>query len=157
MVTHNIEEAVLMADRIVIMGKDPGHIVTEIPVTLRQPRQRKDTAFQGLVDKVYGAVAGQSRPKEETLGTQPGEPGLTRALPNAQLSALAGLLEKPVEERGRVDLYRISGDLVLERDEFLPIVESGDLLGFVTVHEGDLLLTPLGVPTLTPPFWAEKQ
>jgi NitT/TauT family transport system ATP-binding protein len=144
MVTHNIEEAVLMADRIVIMGKDPGHIVTEIPVTLRQPRQRKDTAFQGLVDKVYAAVAGQSKPKEETLGTQPGQPGLTRALPNAHLSALAGLLEKLVEEGGRVDLYRISGDLVLELDDLLPTVESGDLLGFVTVHEGDLLLTPLG-------------
>jgi NitT/TauT family transport system ATP-binding protein len=144
MVTHNIEEAVLMADRIVIMGKDPGHIVTEIPVTLRQPRQRKDTAFQGLVDKVYGAVAGQSKPKEETLGTQPGQPGVTRALPNAQLSALTGLLEKLVEEGGRVDLYKISGALVLELDDLLPIVEAGDLLGFMTVHEGDLLLTPLG-------------
>ena len=144
MVTHNIEEAVLMADRIVIMGKDPGHIVTEIPVTLRQPRQRKDTAFQGLVDKVYAAVAGQSKPKEEALGTQPGQPGVTRALPNAQLGALAGLLEKLVEEGGRVDLYRISGDLVLELDDLLPIVESGDLLGFITVHEGDLLLTALG-------------
>jgi len=144
MVTHNIEEAVLMADRIVIMGKDPGHIVMEIPVTLRQPRQRKDTAFQGLVDKVYGAVAGQSKPKEETLGTQPGQPGVTRALPNAQLSALTGLLEKLVEEGGRVDLYKISGALVLELDDLLPIVEAGDLLGFMTVHEGDLLLTPLG-------------
>jgi NitT/TauT family transport system ATP-binding protein len=143
MVTHNIEEAVLMADRIVIMGKDPGHIVTEIPVTLRQPRQRKDTAFQGLVDKVYAAVAGQSKPKEETLGTQPGQPGVTRALPNAQLSALTGLLEKLVEEGGRVDLYRISSALVLELDDLLPIVEAGDLLGFMTVHEGDLLLTPL--------------
>ena len=144
MVTHNIEEAVFMADRIVIMGKDPGHIVTEISVTLHQPRQRKDTAFQSLVDKVYAAVAGQSQPKEETLGTQPGQPGVTRALPNAQLSALAGLLEKLVEEGGRVDLYRISGDLVLELDDLLPIVESGDLLGFITVHEGDLLLTALG-------------
>jgi ABC-type proline/glycine betaine transport system ATPase subunit len=67
MVTHNIEEAVFMADRIVIMGKDPGHIVTEISVTLHQPRQRKDTAFQSLVDKVYAAVVGQSKPKEETL------------------------------------------------------------------------------------------
>jgi NitT/TauT family transport system ATP-binding protein len=144
MVTHNIEEAVFMADRIVIMGKDPGHILTEIPVTLRQPRQRKDTAFQALVDKVYAAVAGQSKPKEEALGTQPGQPGVTRALPNAQLSALTGLLEKLVEEGGRVDLYRISGALVLELDDLLPIVEAGDLLGFMTVHEGDLLLTPLG-------------
>jgi CBS domain-containing protein len=144
MVTHNIEEAVLMADRIVIMGKDPGHIVTEIPVRLRQPRQRKDTAFQNLVDNVYAAVAGQSKPKGEALGTQPGQPGVTRALPNAQLGALAGLLEKLLEEGGRVDLYRISGDLVLELDDLLPIVESGDLLGFITVHEGDMSLAPLG-------------
>jgi NitT/TauT family transport system ATP-binding protein len=144
MVTHNIEEAVLMADRIVIMGKDPGHIVTEIPVALHQPRQRKDTAFQSLVDKVYAAVAGQLKPKEEALGTQPGQPGVTRRLPNSQLSAVAGLLEKLVAEGGRVDLYRMGGDLVLELDDLLPIVETGDLLGFITVHEGDLLLTPLG-------------
>jgi len=144
MVTHNIEEAVLMADRIVIMGKDPGHIISEIPVTLHHPRQRKDTAFQSLVDKVYAAVAGQSKPKDEALGTQPGQPGATRALPNSQLAALAGLLEKLVEEGGRVDLYRISGALVLELDDLLPIVETGDLLGFITLQEGDLLLTPLG-------------
>jgi NitT/TauT family transport system ATP-binding protein len=104
MVTHNIEEAVLMADRIVIMGKDPGHIVTEIPVKLHHPRQRKDTAFQNIVDKVYAAVVGESKAKEEALGTQPGEPGVTRALPNAELTALAGLLEKLEEEGGRVDL-----------------------------------------------------
>ncbi|HMA81379.1 MAG TPA: AAA-associated domain-containing protein [Candidatus Binatia bacterium] len=144
MVTHNIEEAVLMADRIVIMGKDPGHIVTEILVRLRHPRQRKDTAFQDLVDKVYAAVAGQSKSKEEALGTQPGQPGVTRRLPNSQLSALAGLLEKLVEEGGRVDLYRLSGDLILGLDELLPIVEAGDLLGFITVDDGDLSLTSLG-------------
>ena len=144
MVTHNIEEAGFMADRIVIMGKDPGHIVTEIAVTLRHPRQRKDTAFQSLVDKVYAAVAGQSKPKEEALGTQPGQPGVTRPLPNSQLNAVAGLLEKLVDEGGRVDLYRMGGDLVLELDDLLPIVEAGDLLGFIRVHEGDLLLTPLG-------------
>ena len=144
MVTHNIEEAVFMADRIVIMSKDPGQIVTEIAVTLRHPRHRKDTAFQNLVDNVYAAVAGQSKPKEEALGTQPGQPGATRPLPNAQLNALAGLLEKLVEEGGRVDLYRMGGDLILELDDLLPIVEAGDLLGFITLHEGDLLLTPLG-------------
>src|ERR1043166_4375098 len=144
MVTHNIEEAVLMADRIVIMGKEPGHIITEIAMVLRHPRQRKATAFQALVDKVYAAVAGQSKPKQEALGTQPGEPGITRQLPNCHLPALAGLLEKVAEGGGRVDLYRISRDLMLELDDLLPIVEAGDLLGFVTVNEGDLLITPLG-------------
>lgn len=144
MVTHNIEEAVLMADRIVVMGKDPGHILTEIPVTLRHPRNRKDTAYQAVVDKVYAAVAGQTRPEPETLGSAPGQPGITRPLPSARLNALAGLLEKLSEEAGRADLYRISGELKLELDDLLPIVEAGELLGFVAVHEGDLILTPLG-------------
>ncbi len=68
-VTHNIEEAVLMADRIVVMAKSPGHIVTEIAVTLRHPRHRKDTAFQSIVDKVYANVTGETESEPERLGT----------------------------------------------------------------------------------------
>ncbi|HEX9455343.1 MAG TPA: AAA-associated domain-containing protein [Candidatus Binatia bacterium] len=144
MVTHNIEEAVFMADRIVIMGKDPGHIVTEVAVTLHQPRHRKDTAFQSLVDQVYAAVAGQTKTKDGELGTKPGQPGTTRPLPHAPLSAVTGLLEKLVEDGGRIDLYRMGGALVLELDDLLPIVDAGNLLGFITVEDGDLALTPLG-------------
>ncbi len=144
MVTHNIEEAVLMADRIVVMGKNPGHIVTELTVGLHHPRHRKDIAFQGLVDKVYAAVAGQTKPEFEALGTAPGQPGLTRPLPHARLNAIAGLLEKLSEEGGRVDLYRMGSELVLELDDLLPLVEAAELLSFLTVQEGDLLLTPLG-------------
>ena len=81
---------------------------------------------------MYAAVAGQSKAKAEALGTQPGQPGVTRPLPNAHLNALAGLLEKLAEEGGRVDLYRIGGALVLEIDDLLPIVEAGELLGFIT-------------------------
>jgi NitT/TauT family transport system ATP-binding protein len=142
MVTHNIEEAVLMADRIVVMAKDPGHVVTEIPVTLNHPRRRKDTAFQALVDKVYAAVAGQTVVVAEAQGTGPGQPG--QKLPLARLNALAGLLEKLSAEGGRADLYRLSGELVLELDDLLPLVEVGEMLGFITVQEGDLHLTPLG-------------
>ena len=65
MVTHNIEEAVFMADRIIVMEKDPGRVLTEITVTLRHPRHHKDTAFQALVDKVYAAVAGKTEPEAE--------------------------------------------------------------------------------------------
>ena len=144
MVTHNIEEAVLMADRIVVMGKDPGRIVSEIQVHLRHPRHRKDTSFQHLVDSVYAAVAGQTRPETESLGTEPGQPGATRRLPRALLNQLAGLVEKLSDEGGRADLYRIGGELSLELDDLLPIVEAGDLLGFLSVQEGDLLLALLG-------------
>ncbi len=143
MVTHNIEEAVLMADRIVIFDKDPGHIVAEMPVGLRHPRQRKDTAFQGIVDRVYAAVAGKTMPEAEELGHAPGQ-GRIRRLPRARLNALAGLLEKLANEGARADMYRLVADISMELDDFLPIVESGELLGFINVQEGDLLLTPLG-------------
>ena len=142
MVTHNIEESVLMADRVVVMAKDPGRVVMEIPITINHPRKRKDTAFQAIVDRVYAAVAGQTVPATEAQGTGPGQPG--QKLPQARLNALAGLLEKLSAEGGRADLYRLSGELVLELDDLLPLVEAGEILGFVTVQEGDLQLTPRG-------------
>jgi NitT/TauT family transport system ATP-binding protein len=143
MVTHNIEEAVLMADRIIIMDKDPGRIVSEMDVGLRHPRQRKDAAFQSIVDKVYAAVAGKTMPEAEELGHAPGQ-GRIRRLPRARLNALAGLLEKLAGEGGRADLYRLVADVAMELDDFLPIVEAGEVLGFLNVQEGDLLLTELG-------------
>ncbi len=143
MVTHNIEEAVLMADRIIVLDKDPGRIVGEMNVGLRHPRQRKDTAFQGIVDRVYAAVAGKTLPDAEELGQAPGQ-GWIRRLPKARLNALAGLLEKLAAEGGRADIPRMMSDVAMELDDFLPILESGELLGFLKVQEGDLLLTPLG-------------
>lgn len=137
MVTHNIEEAVLMANRIVVMDKDPGRIIAEIGVSLRHPRARKDTAFQAVLDKVYAAVAGKTE-AEIPL------PGLRNKLPSARLNALAGLVERVAAEGGRTDLYRLSAELVLELDDLLPIVEAGELIGFLAVEEGDLLLKPLG-------------
>lgn len=139
MVTHNIEEAVLMADRIVVMSKDPGHIVADTPITLRHPRQRKDTAFQAQVDRVYSAVTGKRIFAPDAAGIHS-----KKKLPGAHLNALAGLVEKLLEDGGHNDMYRLSGELVLELDDLLPIVDTGELVGFVSVHEGDLILTPLG-------------
>src|SRR4030095_2296515 len=83
MVTHNIEEAVLMSDRVVVMAKNPGRVVTEAAVPLRHPRRRQDTAFQAIVDGVYSAVAGRTAPEAERL------PQTGRKLPHARLNALA--------------------------------------------------------------------
>ena len=143
MVTHNIEEAVQMADRVIIMDKDPGRIVAEMPITLRHPRKRKDTACQAVVDRVYAAVAGKTQSEAEELGGAPGQ-GRLRLLPRARLNALAGLLEKLTAEGGRTDLYRLGSELIMELDDMLPVVEAGELLGFLEVQEGDLMITPLG-------------
>jgi len=144
MVTHNIEEAVLMADRIVVMDKEPGHIVTELPVHLHHPRHRKDTAFQSIVDKVYSIVAGQTEPEAQVLGTAPGQPGPKAKLPKARINALAGLMETLSASNARADLPALADQLSLELDDLLPVVEAAELLGFAQVAQGDIHLTPLG-------------
>lgn len=145
MVTHNIEEAVLLADRIVVMGKEPGRIITTYSVGLRHPRQLKDTAFQALVDRVYAAVAGRTGSDAEILGTAPGTAGVTRKLPKTRLETLASLVEKVMDEGGHGDLYRFADELgVTTLDELLPTVEAAQLLGLAKVELGDLILSPLG-------------
>lgn len=137
MVTHNIEEAVLMADRIIVMNKDPGRIVAEFNLTLHHPRQRKDTAFQAEVDKVYAAVAGQKMAVVE--GESP-----RKKLPHARLNALAGLIEKLQEEGGHAELPDLSTALNFELDDLLPLVEAGELLNLVQLENRTLTLTELG-------------
>ena len=93
MVTHNIEEAVFMADRIIVMEKDPGRVVADLKVELPHGRQRKDPAFIELVDYVYAILAGQTQTEAVEMGTAPGEPGVTRRLPVVNIDDLIGLLE----------------------------------------------------------------
>ena len=141
LVTHNIEEALLLADRLIVMDKDPGRVIAEMPVGLRYPRHRKDTAFLATLDKVYALVAGRTQPEGAPSGMAPGQ---KMRLPIARLNALAGLMEKVREEGGRVDLHRLAGELHLELDDLLPVVEGSELLGFAHVDAGDMVLTLLG-------------
>jgi NitT/TauT family transport system ATP-binding protein len=145
MVTHNIEEAVFMADRIVVMDKEPGHVVAYLTVGLPHPRQRKDQAFLSVIDRVYGTLAGQTMTETEELGTAPGEPGRTRALPDININDLAGLLERLDDLPGnRTDIYRLAEELKVDSDYLLRLTDAAELLGFATIAQGDIALTSLG-------------
>ncbi len=145
MVTHHIEEAVFMADRIIVMDKEPGRVVMDLPVPLSHPRQRKDVKFLNVVDQVYAILAGQTQPEHVELGVAPGEPGRTRALPPITVNELAGLLEHLAEApNGQADIYRLSEELKVDSDRLLYLIEAAELLGFATIARGDAMLTPLG-------------
>jgi len=145
MVTHSIEEAVIMAGRIVLMDKGPGRVVADLPVDLPYPRDRKSPAFNHIVDRVYGILAGQTQAEHLELGTAPGEPGYTRALPHIAINDLDGLLEHLADIPGaHADIYRLASDLHLDSDHLLRLIEGAELLGFATIVQGDITLTPLG-------------
>jgi len=146
MVTHNIEEAVFMADRILVMDKNPGRIVTNLKLRLPQPRQRKAPGFLAVVDRVYSILAGQTQPEHIEMGAAPGEPGgKTRALPHIGITNLASLLERLDEMAdNRADIYRLAEELKVDSDHLLRLTEAAELLGFATIAKGDITLTPLG-------------
>jgi len=145
MVTHNIEEAVFMADRIVVMDKDPGRVVANLGIDLPHPRQQKAPKFLEMVDRIYATLAGQTQPEHVEMGVAPGEPGRTRALPHITINDLAGLLEHLAEmPNNRADLYRLAKEIKVDSDHLLRLTEVAELLSFATVAQGDITLTPLG-------------
>lgn len=145
MVSHNIEETVFMADRIVVMDKEPGRILSELTITLPHPRQKKSDEFQMLIDQVYSMLAGQTQPENVELGSAPGEPGITRSLPKVTITDLAGFLENLAEmPQNRADIYRLSEELNVDSAHILSLTEAAELLGFATIAKGDITLTPLG-------------
>ncbi|MDR1967137.1 MAG: nitrate/sulfonate/bicarbonate ABC transporter ATP-binding protein, partial [Burkholderiaceae bacterium] len=138
-VTHNIEEAVFMCDRILVLSSNPGKVVAEITVPFRHPRNRLDPAFRKLVDDIYARmtarVANEAAKKGLELGSR---------LPPVSTNMMAGLIETLVGApyHGRADMPEIARSLHLEVDDLFPIVEALQHLGFTDVREGDVFLRP---------------
>jgi NitT/TauT family transport system ATP-binding protein len=144
LVTHNIEEAVLMSDRILIFSSNPGRITAEIKVDLPQPRSRLDPRFRQLVDDIYARMTSgpASKPLREGF---PGS-GISMVLPRVSSNLLAGLMEAVAAEpyNGRADLPPLAASLQMEIDELFPVAETLQLLRFAEVAEGDIRLTEPG-------------
>jgi NitT/TauT family transport system ATP-binding protein len=148
LVTHNIEEAVLMCDRILVFGSNPGRILSEINVSLPQPRNRLDPSFRELVEKIY--VEMTARPKGTAAGGRqerfPGL-GIGSILPQVSTNLLSGLMEAVAAPpfNGTADLPKIASDLQMEIDELFPVAETLQMLRFAEVEGGDIKLTEDGL------------
>ncbi|HTX00388.1 MAG TPA: AAA-associated domain-containing protein, partial [Acidimicrobiales bacterium] len=146
-VTHNIEEAVILADRIFVLGSNPGRIRTEITVTLPQPRNRHEESFQSLVDQIYGLMTGRDAGPAAHVWTAvaPGEGTPTDTpLPDASVGGMAGLLEIVVSQGGQVDLPKLAHELSFEVDDLLPLIDAAQVLGLAEVADADLRITDEG-------------
>jgi NitT/TauT family transport system ATP-binding protein len=146
MVTHNIEEAVLMCDRILVFSSNPGRIVAEIKVDLPQPRNRQDPKFRKMVDDIYvrmtqPAVGAKEGRRDD--GLFPGL-GIAMVLPRVSTNTLAGLMEAVAGDpfKGKADLPDLARVLHYEADELFGVAETLQLMRFAELEGGDLRLTP---------------
>lgn len=146
-VTHNIEEAVLMCDRVLIFGSNPGRILREIKVDLPQPRARLDPSFRELVESIYVEMTAK-RSSDKTGDRQERFPGMGigSSLPNVSTNILAGLLETvdAAPYNGEADLPVIASSLQLEIDDLFPAAETLQMLRFGELVGGDFRLTTEG-------------
>ena len=159
-VTHNIEEAVILADRILVLGRNTARIRSDFNVRLKQPRDRKSARFVELVDYIYKVMTEpdveHTPPDAETTAEivvpphgfkKQGAPIRTtkyQMLPHARVGGIAGLVELLRDRGGREDLFRLAEELVMDVEDLLPILEACVLLGFAWLKEGDVQLSKAG-------------
>jgi NitT/TauT family transport system ATP-binding protein len=138
-VTHNIEEAVFMCDRILVLSSNPGRVIAEIEVPFAHPRNRLDPAFRRLVDEIYAKMTARQSDEATRKGIELGSP-----LPEVSTNLMAGLIETlaAAPYDGRADMPEIARTLQLEVDDLFPVAEVLQLLAFADVREGDIFLTP---------------
>ena len=144
-VSHNIEEAVDMADRILIFSSDPGGISAELTVRLPHPRSPDSPAFRQIVDQVYTLLTTVPG-RDGRRGVKPEPIGVGYRLPDAPVQQLSALVEKLTEEpyNGRADLPHLADEENLTTDELLPLLDLLQLLGLAHVSGGDIELTGAG-------------
>jgi NitT/TauT family transport system ATP-binding protein len=149
-VTHNIEEAVLLADRVIVLGRNPARIRSDFEIDIPQYRDRKSPRFLAYVDYIYKTL---TRPQEEAAvpgktqasgNGQPRERNKFQMLPHARPGGIAGFMELLTDRGGRDDLYKLADELSMDVDDLLPIVEASAMLGFAVLREGDVEITPEG-------------
>ena len=145
MVTHNIEEAVLMCDRILVFSSNPGRVAAEIKVELAHPRNRLDPTFRQLVDSIYARMTQRPEPRAPAIEGIHGT-GVGMILNHVSSNVLSGLIETLAAPpyNGHADLPVLAGHLQLEADEIFHLGESLQLLRFAQLSEGDLMLTDAG-------------
>jgi len=144
MVTHNIEEAVLMCDRLVVLSSNPARIAADIPVTLARPRNRLQEEFGNIVDRVYAVLTARTIASLGALRQT--HEGLAQPLPQVSVNRMSGLIEILVAppHGGGAELDVLARSLSLEVDDFFPIAEALHILEFAELKDGALKLTIAG-------------
>jgi NitT/TauT family transport system ATP-binding protein len=146
MVTHDIFEAVWMAQRIYVFGADPGHVRTVLTNPLPYPRQAKDSKIQELVDVIHSVITEALIPEEveRPLTVQPSWYQGLENLPPVGPSEIIGLMEVLEDAGGKMDIFKLATETGSEFGHCLAVTKTAELLDFVDTPKQSVTFTELG-------------
>jgi NitT/TauT family transport system ATP-binding protein len=144
LITHLIEEAVFLGDRIVMMGANPGSIREVSPNPLPHPREYRSPAFIALVERIHAALTEIHLPDAPAMKREPPLRPHPEPLPSAQVGEIVGLLEVVHDHGDRSDLFALASRLRVEFGLAIVAVKAAELLDLVETPRHEVLLTPIG-------------
>ncbi|MEO5970789.1 MAG: nitrate/sulfonate/bicarbonate ABC transporter ATP-binding protein [Bdellovibrionia bacterium] len=150
LVTHNIQEAVLMAKRILVMGINPGHIRRQIVNDLPYPRDDQSPAFQRMVSQIHALITEMFMPDTPSPAEPSVLPKMQRkeppieTLPNVQIVEMIGLLEAIADEGGAADIFELAHGTGKDFGRTLYLAKAAELLELVDTPKQNVILTSLG-------------
>jgi len=143
LVTHNIEEAVLMCDRVLLFSSNPARVSAEVVINLPQPRDRTSPQFEDYVDRIYVEMTAKRIERmRQALSATGTNMELAHVSPNQISGLIEALAAAPYD--GKADLPDIAYEQELEVDELFPVAEAMQLLRLADVEGGDIKLTHMG-------------
>jgi len=157
LITHLIEEAVFLGDRIVIMAANPGAVRTIIPNPLPHPREYRSPGFQALVDEIHAAITQIHLPDEPPAAAPSVRRAVMEPLPAAHVGEIIGLLEIVHDHGDRIDLFALATRLRVEIGRAILVVKASEMLDFVDTPKHEVLLTPIGKAFVSSDENARKQ
>lgn len=143
-ITHNIEEAVFLADRVVVMGSRPGHIRQIVPITLPHPRQYRAMDFRRMVQRLHDAIVAVQLPEEPTRLAAPAGPAVPQPLPHVGGAEIFGLMEIIRDLGEEVEIFRLDQMTDYEFGHTLAVLKAGEMLEFLETPRNWVVLSELG-------------
>ena len=156
LVTHNIEEAATIADRIIILGSEPSTVRANLPITLPHPRDTESSEFRNLVNAIYTLMINSNEEKTK-YAYKKTQISLGYRLPDVEPSELTGLIETIISFDNKIDLPMLADELMMNVDDLFPILETLEILGFAEIRAGVIHLSNLGREFADADLQARKQ
>ena len=147
-ITHMIEEAVFLADRIVVMGARPGRIRQIILNDVPHPREYLSPPFSRLVHKLHDIIAREDT--DESAAEPASEESRSAALlspepiPSVGPSQIFGLMEILRDHAARMDVFNLDQLTDYDFGQTLAVIKAGEMLEFLDTPKNDVILTDLG-------------